>query len=181
MVHERGYYLDTQEKDGGVCERSIVESVLQLFKIETVVDLGCGAGRYTQQFIDNGIKCEGYDGNPLTPEMTDGLCKVLDITEPLDIGKFDLVFSLEVGEHIPKQFEQIFIDNLCNTTNKYIVVSWANVGLEWPGHVNCQNNYYVIAEFGKRNFKFNQEATSYIRSNIREWYHFNCSLLVFEK
>jgi len=180
MVHERGYYTDPQEWEHGVCEASLIKSILELFEIKTVVDLGCGNGNYTRQFLANGISCEGYDGNPLTEELTEGLCHVLDITYPLDLGKFDLVFSLEVGEHIPPEFEQQFIDNCCNSSNKYIACSWAHPGLEWEGHVNCQTSEYVIAEFEKRGFMYNEEATSFIRKNNTGYLHLN-SIMVFEK
>ena len=61
-----------------------------------------------KQLISEGFKCEAYDGNPNTPEMTGGIGKVLDLSERFDLGKkFDYVVSLEVAEHIPKEYEEI--------------------------------------------------------------------------
>jgi len=180
-ISDRGFYLDEQEKVGSVCEETIVDSILQLFDISTVVDFGCGAGRYTKQFIDRGVDCSGYDGNPLTPQMTDGVCGILDLTEPVDIGKFDLVFSLEVAEHIPIEYEGVFIDNLCNAAKEIIVLSWAPVGHEWPGHVNCQNNDYGIVKMAIKGFYFDKSSTEYIREGVVQWLHFKDSLMVFKR
>ena len=181
MEHERGYYITDDERRTGICEKSIVESTVALFNPKTVIDIGCGTGSYTREFIARGVDCMGFDGCPLTPEISGGLCGILDFTYPVDIGKFDVVFSLEVGEHIPKQYEQIFIDNLCNLTNRYIVLSWALEGTIWPGHVNCQNNDYVISEFIKRGFIFDDESTKYIRDHVTGWGHFLSSVMVFVK
>ena len=51
--------------------------------------------------------------------------------------------SLEVGEHIPKEYEDIFINNLHNNNNKGIILSWAILGQGGFGHVNEQNNDYI--------------------------------------
>ena len=44
--------------------------------------------------------------------------------------------SLEVGEHLPKEFEDIFINNLDNNNNYGIVLSWAIKGQGGYGHYN---------------------------------------------
>lgn len=51
--------------------------------------------------------------------------------------------SLEVGEHLPPQFEDIFIQNLHNNNKHGIVLSWAVKGQGGHGHFNEQNNDYV--------------------------------------
>lgn len=44
----------------------------------------------------------GYDGNPYTPELTNGFASTLDLTEPQDLKTtYDWAQSFEVGEHIP--------------------------------------------------------------------------------
>ena len=46
------------------------------------------------------------DGNPITPKMTGGIGKVLDLSKRFDLEKkFDYVISVEVAEHIPKEYE----------------------------------------------------------------------------
>ncbi|CAG0922875.1 unnamed protein product, partial [Notodromas monacha] len=48
----------------------------------------------------------GYDGNPHVEDLTFGLVRRFDLSKPGSIGKtFDWVMSLEVGEHIPREYQ----------------------------------------------------------------------------
>ena len=79
-----------------------------------------GCEFFNTKFQENNINAIGFDGNPNTPELTNNLCKVLDLSIPKQFNKpFDWVMTLEVGEHLPQQFEDIFIQNIHNN-NKYI-------------------------------------------------------------
>ncbi|GAB6022250.1 hypothetical protein CHUAL_006382 [Chamberlinius hualienensis] len=56
---------------------------------------------------------QGFDGAGNVELVTNDLVSYLDLSEKQDLGiKFDWVFSLEVGEHIPQAFETVFIENL---------------------------------------------------------------------
>ena len=81
-----------------------------------------GLGKYT---IELKTKVQTCDGNPSTKELNNGVCDILDLskTHVFD-NKYDWVLSLEVGEHIPKEYENIFIDNLCNNCINGIIISW---------------------------------------------------------
>ena len=80
---------------------------------------------------------------------------VIDLSEPIDLGKkFDWVLSLEVGEHLPKKFERIFIENLDRHNLRGIVLSWDLKGQGGYGHFNEQSNEYiksVMATYGYAN------------------------------
>ena len=66
-----------------------------------------------------GLNIDGFDGNPYTETLTNGLAKVIDLTKPHKFNKpYDWVISLEVAEHIPKKFESIYVNNLHNNNNK---------------------------------------------------------------
>jgi SAM-dependent methyltransferase len=147
--------------------------------VHSIIDVGCGNGSYTRYLYERGYWAEGYDGSPLTPELSKGLCRVMDFSEPVLIGEFDLVLCLEVGEHIPKQYEQTFIDNLCNLAIQWIVLSWALPGQGGTGHVNCQTNEYVIAEMAKRDFLLNEGLTTALRDEARLGW-FKDTLMIFE-
>jgi hypothetical protein len=71
---------------------------------------------------------KGYDGNPNTKTISDGLCDVAYLSKPQIFNKVDWVICLEVGEHIPKQFENILFDNMCNHATEGIIMSWAFPG-----------------------------------------------------
>jgi len=46
------------------------------------------------------------------------------------------ILSLEVAEHIPAQFESIYIDNLVKHAKEDIILSWAKLGQSGHSHVN---------------------------------------------
>jgi tryptophanyl-tRNA synthetase len=108
------------------------------------------------------------------------LCLVKDFSQPASVGRFNLVLSLEVGEHIPAQYEQTFIDNLINSSREYIVLSWAVENQPGIGHVNCRNNDFVISEFQKRGLDYSKGSSEYLREHSTlPW--FKNTLMVFIK
>lgn len=144
----------------------------------TVADLGCGNGDYVRYLKMYGFKCDGYDGNPHTDKITHGLCNTLDLSIPVDIKAYDCVVSLEVGEHIPAEFEDIFIDNVTKTCKNYLFLSWAVEGQAGTGHVNCRNNDYIIKKVEAKGFRFNEDLTQYVRERVYFGW-FKSSFMVF--
>src|SRR5262245_60958639 len=127
-ISPRGYWLNTSE-DGHYFDEDLAKRLLLLFRGSHVVDFGCGEGKYVRYLMDNRIWCEGYDGNPHTQSMSTGNCRVMDLSKPVDLGcVFGWVLSLEVGEHIPAQYEDNFIDNIHYHNEKGVVLSWAIEG-----------------------------------------------------
>lgn len=139
-----------QSENNPFFDKPLAEAMLQFFyrqNIRSLYDFGCGGGFYTKYFLDNNLLCYGYDGNPYTPNITSGLCKVLDLSTPIELSPVDLVLSLEVGEHLPPQFESVFIDNLHRHNTKAMIVSWAIEGQGGWGHFNERNNPYIKEKF----------------------------------
>ena len=154
--------------------------IINFFKGRTVIDFGCGGGEYVRELKKTIPYVEGWDGNPHTEEETGGLCKYADLSQPFISSKFDWVVSLEVGEHIPKESEQQFIDNLCEHAQQGILLSWAPPSQLGEGHINCQEGSYLIEEIYKRGFLVDMVKTNEIRSNCETWW-FQRNLLVFYK
>lgn len=180
MIHERGYWLSQEEFKTHQFDKRLAYEVARIFCVVTAVDIGCGNGQYTNFLNSKGIKCVGYDGSPSTPEIAGKYCQVMDFSEPVDIGQYDLVLSLEVGEHIPVEYEQDFIDNLCRAAKQYIVLSWAVIGQGGVGHVNCRNNDYIIRELGKRGFILDADSTERLReAAFLPW--FKNTIMAFDK
>lgn len=148
--------------------------------VKAIADLGCGDCSYSKVFIDNGFDVFACDGNPYTEELTDGIGKCRDLAKPVDIGQYDWVLSLEVGEHIPAIYFSNFIDNLCNAAKEGIILSWAIPGQGGFGHYNEQPNSVIKREFEKRGFSFDKEQTDYFRGNCH-YFWFTGSLMVFAR
>lgn len=184
QINKNGYW-ETNTGEGHVHDHSLSNSLIDFLKsenIESIVDLGCGMGDYAHKFIANGIPCDAYDGNPNTNLLTQGLGKVLDLSAPFDLGKkFDCVLTLEVGEHIPKEYESIFIDNITKHTGKILLLSWAILGQTGDGHVNCQNNDYIISQIEKIGFKYLLDNSNVLRNSISNALWFKNTIMVFRK
>ncbi|MCB1108916.1 MAG: methyltransferase domain-containing protein [Chlamydiia bacterium] len=153
----------------------------QAEEAKTIVDFGCGMGSHVRAFKNKGFITRGFDGNPDTPELTKGLCEVLDLTIPHDLKtKFDWVVSLEVGEHVPRPFEKIFVENLVRHAEKGIILSWAPKGQRGKGHFNEQNNDYVKELLQGYGFTPDLEAEQRFRENS-DRYWFKNSIMVFRR
>lgn len=134
--------------------------------LKTVYDFGCGRADYLNELtkMDSTIIATGFEGHLVDIEFKNVIKK--DLSNPFDMPPAELVISIEVGEHIPKEFEQTFIDNITKSATKNIIISWAIVGQSGTGHVNCQNNDYIISEITKRGWVFDAETTNAVRAKM---------------
>lgn len=166
--------LKTHVFDEQLCDAII--TTCQIYNITKIADIGCGSGSYVLYFEDNDLSCDGFDGSPLTPDF----CYIADFSIPQKIGKYGLVLSLEVGEHIPEKYEQIFLDNLVDASISLIILSWAIEGQGGDGHVNTRNNDYIIQQMANRGYNYNKVTTDYLRSKCSiSW--FKQTLMTFER
>lgn len=183
-IHKNGFW-ENSDSLGHRYDPVLSEAIASLLKeksLTSVVDFGCGMGLYAKKIIDSGIYCEAYDGNPNTPFLTKGIGKVLDFTNKFELeNKFDCVLSLEVGEHIPKEYEEIFLNNIVIHSKKIIILSWAVVGQKGDGHVNCKNNEEVINDLSKNKFNYNSILSNFLRKNVTNAPWFRNTIMVFEK
>ena len=182
-INERGFWESSTDEghlhDPNLCQGLI--TVLEHIKAKKIADFGCGMGDYAKKISEQGIICEAYDGNPNTVELTSNFAQVLDLSKDFNLNKiYDAVISLEVGEHIPKEFESIFINNLCKHTNQILILSWAVIGQGGDGHVNCQNNDYIIEQLSSRGFRIDIMRSNFLRQvSYLPW--FKNTIMVFEK
>ncbi|KAK7004448.1 hypothetical protein BgiMline_005969, partial [Biomphalaria glabrata] len=106
--------------------------------------------------------------------------KFLDLTAPqYGLPIFDWAISIEVAEHIPAKFEEIFLDNLVRHAREGIILSWAVPGQGGLSHVNNKALANVIKEMSKRGFHINvpageplrKAATHYwLQNNVHVYY-----------
>ncbi len=149
-------------------------------KKKQVVDFGAGEGFYSGYLQDLGFKVIPIEGNKNTIINAYNAIE-RDLTREVKIKGYNSI-CLEVGEHIPAEYEQVFINNIANNTKDKLVLSWAVPEQDGYFHVNCKENYWVIDEFEKRGFKYLPVGTESIRSVIEERRkYFRNTLLVFEK
>ena len=184
MINQNGFWEGVEAQTQHIYDAKLSLALLEFFmneKANTVCDFGCGMGTYVKHFTENNMNASGYDGNPNTPELTNNACKVLDLSTPI---KFDTPFSwamsLEVGEHLPQVFEDIFINNLHNNNDHGIVLSWAIKGQGGCGHFNEQNNDYIKSKVCALGYTNDVGAEEHLRNNSTlPW--FKNTVMVFRK
>lgn len=183
-INKNGYWEGIEASSQHCYDAPLGKCLTTFFKTEnatSVIDFGCGMGNYVKTFRDNDINASGVDGNPNTPELTNKLCKVVDLSVPVHFDeKFDWVMSLEVGEHLPKKFEDIFIQNLHANNKDGIVLSWAIKGQGGHGHFNEQNNDYIKQKLCALGYTNDVESETKMRNeSTLPW--FKNTIMVFRR
>lgn len=182
-INDKGFW-ENPTKEGHAHDSKLAGAILRILKarkIDTLVDFGCGTGEYARFFKRHRLVVEAYDGNPWTEQLSGGIGQVKDLSQRFNLLKqFGCVMSLEVGEHIPAEFEQAFLDNLVKHSldGGLIILSWAVPGQVGDGHVNCQSNDYIIQQMQARGFYLDNTLTNQLRKAASLWW-FKNSLMVF--
>ncbi len=185
-VYDNGIFTHSNDKFDEIhqFDKKLCKGLINFFKenkASSIADMGCGKGDYVKSFIQEGLKCDGYDGNPNTVNETNGLCKIIDLSKPFVLeNKVEWILSLEVGEHIPKKYETTFIDNLNNNNTKGIVISWALPNQGGLGHFNEQPNIYIKNIFNNLNYINDINSENKLRNNV-EYDYFSRTIMVFRK
>jgi SAM-dependent methyltransferase len=151
------------------------------YNITKSYDFGCGPGNYVKNFRQNEIEAFGYDGNPITSKIP--WCSVQDLTRDFQFDPVDFLLCLEVCEHVPKEYENALLKSIDKHVNPggKLVLSWAVVGQPGTGHVNCQNNDYVISKFESMGYIYNDIESLELRNNVSNAWWFRNTTLVFTK
>lgn len=147
-----------------------------------ILDAGCGNGNYLRYLHDRGFSnLLGVEGE--IPNVTYfGNIKQQDLTEEFTLPYKRDVVCLEVGEHIPEQYLNQFLDNLVNNCLNKIIISWGVPGQDGYSHVSCRHNIWVINEMEKRNMKFIAEDSLKARAVVEErWSYFRNTIMIFKK
>src|SRR5262245_6598078 len=121
---------------------SIATTLHKKIKLDSVLDVGCATGTWLQAWKRLGISdLHGVDGEyvdrrHLEPDLA---FTALDLNAPFDLGRqFDLVQSLEVGEHIEERASEKFAECLARHARSYILFSAAPPGQGGEYHINEQ-------------------------------------------
>lgn len=149
----------------------VVPHLIQLFDPSSVIDVGCGQGEWLDAFpvaYKVGVDIAA-------PERKNYVRA--DITEPFNLGQFDLALCLEVGEHLPDEAADTLIESLIRASGR-VVFGAAVLGQAGTGHINCQPHDYWHAKFGDRGFDMYDVIRPLIANDPRvsPWYRNNMFL-----
>lgn len=162
-------------------DKGLSNELAKLFKDKTVVDLGCGLGWYCPIISKESKQCDQYDGSVNIEELTNGKVKYLNLADPIKFQcGYDVVMSLEVAEHIPKIYEEIYVNNLIKCSKKDILITWSRIGQSGHFHVNNKNREDVIKLFESKGFKYKHDISTRLKNVTTIWWLKN-NILYFTK
>lgn len=172
MPTETGIFTEQEAKEGHLFSYRLAKFIGDLLpKQIPVFDYGCGPASYLRYLMDRDFKeVTGIEGTKeMEYEIPRSYIINRDLSEPLNLGLLaGNVISIETWEHIPREFEQTFIDNICEHVKDggYLIISCAHEGQQGYGHVNCRPDWYVIEQITKRGFNHNIDLTTKVRKTI---------------
>jgi len=132
--------------------------ITELFKIETMVDFGCGIGSYLIGALQGGAKKvlgfeKGYEiGKDYFPKEIAEFIEYGDMGELINCGRWDCVLSIEVAEHLLPEESSIYMENLINASNRLIIMSTSPKRSMY--HFNPQYKEYWINKFDDCGIKY---------------------------
>jgi len=170
----------------------------------TVGDIGAGVGQFGAWLIDQGntsIEWNGFDGGSNVNEFCGKSVALIDrdpylvpkvcfldasvSVNPKDLkndgAPFDWVMSIEVAEHIPAEYQLVFVDNLIRLSKHGIIMSWAVPGQGGHGHVNEKSNDDVVEMMRLRNMYYLPNESANIRKKVDRLPWLKNTVMVFTK
>lgn len=164
--------------------RVVVPLVMNLTHPASVVDVGCGTGAWLQAFRESGVEDYlGIDGEYVARESLHVPADhflVFDLEQPMVLERtFDLVVSVEVGEHLPAERASIYVDSLIRLGSA-ILFSAAIPYQPGNRHINTQWPDYWIELFGSRGYVVIDCLRQHLWTNpdVEYWYAQNLLLFV---
>jgi hypothetical protein len=163
----------------------LMRKILELWpdKNIPIADFGCGHNWYVSVFNYYGYTAYGFD----MVDLGSKYFTTADITEPAFYqiknpdGRVNIL-SLEVGEHIPAELADRYLNNL-TAYDGDIILSWAVPGQDGIGHINCQPNEWVISKMNERGYYLEVRQTDELREMVKychcNW--FKNTLMYFSK
>ena len=166
---------------------AVTPLVLELYRPNSVVDVGCGLGGWLASFQAHGVKdILGIDGDYIDQERLDISLehfKAIDISKPFTLDRtYDLAVCLEVAEHLAPEYATDFVESLTRLA-PVILFSAAIPLQEGVNHLNEQWPEYWVQKFMARGFLPVDTIRKKIwsRDDIPVWYRQNILLFCTEQ
>jgi hypothetical protein len=114
-------------------EKLVLAIATLIGQTSSIIELGAGSGCYISALRRAGVQhAREYDYN--AAGRSEGLVRHANLAERQKLGAEDWALSLEVGEHIPKESQSTFVQNLHEHNRVGIVISWAQNTAHKPSH-----------------------------------------------
>lgn len=124
---------------------------------KSLLDVGCSTGGQVANALELGWGAFGIevDDRVISEEVPN--CALIDLAQnPVIFHEpFDVVWSVEVAEHIPEEFADKFVDTLVGNCGRYVIMTASNVVVHY--HVNPQELDYWIEKMVNAGMKESSE------------------------
>lgn len=148
-------------------EQAFWAILAHLGRPKSYLDVGCGDGWMVRTARMAGCKPSiGIEGSLEVRRVADRWARVAvhDLTQPLSLQwKFDLVTSIEVGEHLPFEASETFIKSLTSHATNWLVFTAAIPGQGGHGHINCQPPEYWRELIEREGLAYDATTTEHLR------------------
>lgn len=135
---------------GGHCDVTHVDvgalRMLEFYGCKSLLDVGCGPGGQVRAAQARGWRAVGIDVDLALYRQPGVLLGDLAVAPIILPSPVDVVWSVEVAEHIPPEHEANYLETLTRNAAKFVVMT-AN---QKPGplHVNCKPVEYWEERMG---------------------------------
>jgi SAM-dependent methyltransferase len=178
-------FMDYAAVSSAHAAQRVTSLLRQNLEINSVLDVGCAHGTWLRTWSEAGARdVHGLDGDYVDTaklEIPAGAFTAANLNRPFDLERrFDLVQSLEVGEHIRTQASQHFVDSIAQHATKYVLYSAAPPGQGGEFHINEQSFEFWRGHFARHGFAVFDWLRPQIVSDSRIsfWYRYNMFLYV---
>ena len=177
-IHDRAVHND-------LAALEILPTVLDMFKVHSVVDFGSGICTWLSAAQDLGVEdCLGIDGEWVDLSML-AIPKAQflqqNLHEDIRLGRrFDLAICLEVAEHLSPEKAEVLVDNIAKHSD---LVLWS-AAIEGQGgqyHINERPPSYWDELFRSRGYvcEDSLRPTFWQNKKVEWWYRQN--ILIYKK
>lgn len=149
---------------------AVAEILYEEYEPDSVIDFGCGLGRYLTGFQAHGATVHGVEGFSEARDHVEipiDALTIHDLREPLELDdRYDLALCIETAEHIPSRFDDILVDTLTAAAPR-VVFTAAPPEHGGTHHVNEAPREYWIEKFQSNGFSYAADETDRLQESIR--------------
>ncbi|MBX0324363.1 class I SAM-dependent methyltransferase [Halomicroarcula sp. F13] len=149
---------------------AVADVLYREYEPDSVIDFGCGLGRYLTGFQAHGATVHGVEGFSEAREHAEIPADALtihDLREPLELDDhYDLALCIETAEHIPSRFADTLVETVTAAAPR-VVFTAAPPGLRGTHHVNEAPREYWIEKFRSNGFSYAPEETDRLQESVR--------------
>ena len=131
--------------------QAIADRITETIRPARVLDAGCALGMLVEALRSRGVEAYGIDVSSYAiANVHDSIrpfCREASVTRELE-GRYDLIVSIEVLEHVPAREGEDAIANICRHTDDVLFSSTPSDFRE-DTHVNVQPAEYWAEQFAR--------------------------------